>query len=316
MLSALERTFRGQGPGPWSRQTASIPCFPQNTNGWNSYFSNVNFPLQHCHLQRRPRRERGRERKRGYILYHFLFFHTVSFWPCSWYASVLLSILLTGTFIPDSVSPSACLTHWCSLYLSACLPLSALPVHPWPAAGSRGGAQRAGVGMLAPSRPPIRARRQMPPLPLHPFLTTRSRGSVFCCSWMALSKSLFVRPVCLSCMSDENSDPFFPTRSASSGIIAGPSAPLHMHARTHTHTHTISFSRQGRGAKRRDTVYLWKQTGRVLWRAQFRLWIHTNRKGERQVNVNVHYISIDCWASDVCSPGFLKALLWPKSRSF
>ena len=88
----------------------------------------------------------------------------------------------------------------------------------------------------APPPLPIRARRQIPPLPLHPFLTTRSRGSVFCCSWMALSKSLFVRPVCLSCMSDENSDPFFPTRSASSGIIAGPSAPLHTHTRAHTHT--------------------------------------------------------------------------------
>lgn len=27
--------------------------------------------------------------------------------------------------------------------------------------------------------------------------------------------------------------------------------------------------------------------------------LYTNRKGERQVNVNVHYITIDCWASDV-----------------
>lgn len=117
--SAPEGTFRGQGPSPWSRQTASIPCFPQNTNGWNSYFSNVNFPLQRCHLQHRPRRvQRGRER--GYILYHFLFFQAMSFWPCSWYASMLLSILLTGAFIHDSVSLSACLSSP-MLSLSVCL---------------------------------------------------------------------------------------------------------------------------------------------------------------------------------------------------
>lgn len=56
------------------------------------------------------------------------------------------------------------------------------------------------------------------------FLTTRSRGSVFCCSWTALSKSL--HSVCLRRTSDENSNRFFPTRSASSGVVSGPLPPF------------------------------------------------------------------------------------------
>lgn len=123
---APEGSLRGQGPGPWSRQTASIPCFLQNTNGWNSYFSNVNFPLQSCHLQhmaQRVQRERARERKTGYILYHFLFCQAMSFWPCSWYASVLLSILSLA-LLYAIVS----LSHWCCFFfflnLSASLYLS------------------------------------------------------------------------------------------------------------------------------------------------------------------------------------------------
>lgn len=67
-------------------------------------------------------------------------------------------------------------------------------------------------------------------------------------------KKPFLHPVCLCCTSDENSDPFFPTRSASSGIVTSPLPPS-----THTHTHhsnpltetpNISFSRQARGGER------------------------------------------------------------------
>lgn len=49
-----------------------------------------------------------------------------------------------------------------------------------------------GAYLLPPS---LQAKCQMPPL--HSFLTTWSRGSVFCCSWTALSKSLsFALSVC------------------------------------------------------------------------------------------------------------------------
>lgn len=49
------------------------------------------------------------------------------------------------------------------------------------------------LGIFAP--PSLQATGQMPPR--HSFLTTRSRGSVFCCSWTALSKSLsFTLSVC------------------------------------------------------------------------------------------------------------------------
>lgn len=73
-------------------------------------------------------RERVRERR--YILYHFLFCQAMSFWPCSWYASTLLSILLPGAFICESVSLSVCLSCWSAFYLSVCVLLLTLPVSP------------------------------------------------------------------------------------------------------------------------------------------------------------------------------------------
>lgn len=112
---------------------------------------------------------------------------------------------------------SVCLSFSLMLFLLLCLsfphcsswcypPSSSPTIYPRPAAGSRGGTLQAEAGMFSP--PSIQTTRQMLPFPLHPFLTTRSRGSVFCCSWTALSKSLFLRPVCLRCTSDENSTLF------------------------------------------------------------------------------------------------------------
>lgn len=79
------------------------------------------------------------------------------------------------------------------------------------------------------------------------FLTTRSRGSVFCCSWTALSKSL--HSVCLCRTSDENSNRFFPTRSASSGVVSGPLPPSSPSPppRLFTATPNTSFSWQFQG---------------------------------------------------------------------
>lgn len=74
-------------------------------------------------------------------------------------------------------------------------------------------------------------------------------------------KNPFLHPVCLCCMSDENSDLFFPARSASSGIANSPLHPV----QTHTHTpptlkhHYISFCSRDEEAtdeKKTDTVYL------------------------------------------------------------
>lgn len=49
-------------------------------------------------------------------------------------------------------------------------------------------------------------------------------------------KKPFPRPVCLPYTSDENSDSFFPTRSASSGIVSSSLQPQPQRACTHTHT--------------------------------------------------------------------------------
>lgn len=61
--------------------------------------------------------QRGQWGKRRYLRYHFLFCQAMSFWPCSWYASMLLSILLP-------VLPNTGLSQ----RLAACLCLSTLPV--------------------------------------------------------------------------------------------------------------------------------------------------------------------------------------------
>lgn len=99
------------------------------------------------------------------------------------------------------------------------------------------------------------------------FLTTRSRGSVFCCSWTARSKSFsFALSVCAARLT-KTQDPFFPARSASSGMAAGPPAPTPV---THTHhtpttslEHQIFHVRSGGGGeeardgkKRRYSVFM------------------------------------------------------------
>lgn len=80
------------------------------------------------------------------------------------------------------------------LPLATCFPPSlSSPLHLRSLSGSRGGSSWADLGIFAP--PSLQATGQMPPL--HSFLTTRSRGSVFCCSWTALPKSLsFTLSVC------------------------------------------------------------------------------------------------------------------------
>lgn len=149
---------------------------------------------------------------------------------------------------------------------TACFPLSLFrypsntKTYPWPAAGSRGGAVRAKAGKFAPYS--FQASRQTLPFPLHPFLTTCSRGSVFCCSWIALSKSLsFALSVCATRLTKTQTSFFQPEVL----VLASRTAlcnTTHPKTRTHTRTHTnhisppltktpnISFLKQGRGGKR------------------------------------------------------------------
>lgn len=84
---------------------------------------------------------------------------------------------------------------------------------------------------------------------------------------------------------------------------------------THTHHSPVPslkhqifhFWKQGRGG---DTVHLWKQTGRLLWRVQCRLERWEAGKCKR----SLHYHRLPgLWCM---LPGFLKALLWPKSSFF
>lgn len=120
--------------------------------------------------------------------------------------------------------------------LSACLTFLDLPVsshlfstHSYfkLAAGSRGGTSWIFRGGYISSPFSLWASSQMPPLPLHPFLTTWSRGSVFCWSWRALSKSLSFTVSACAARLTKNADPFFPAWSASSGIVCNPLPPPH-----------------------------------------------------------------------------------------
>lgn len=189
--SVPEGAFGGQGPSPRSRQTALIPCFPQNTNGWNLYFSYVNFPLQRCHLQDRPQRaQREREDVSCIISCSSKLCRSdlVGDTP-SWF-----SVPVPGAFIHDSVSLSVSPSYF---YLFHAMFIALFSYHiamvsSWQQGGT-GGTLWPERGLFA--TPSLQAKCQMPPL--HSFLTTWSRGSVFCCSWTALSKSLsFTLSVC------------------------------------------------------------------------------------------------------------------------
>lgn len=202
-------------------------------------------------------RERVRERR--YILYHFLFCQAMSFWPCSWYASTLLSILLPGAFICESVSLSVCLSFLLIRFLSVCLRLALdstcfslyLPVSlrlhtvcSWQYKVHTAG--RGGYICFFS----FQASRQMPPLPLHPFLTTWSRGSVFCCFWTALSKSLSLALSVFPTRLTKTQTPFFQPEVLVLALWAAlcnpnPNVLAHTHTRAYAnHTSSPSLKHQ------------------------------------------------------------------------
>lgn len=115
-----------------------------------------------------------------------------------WYASMLLSILLPGTFWMQ-----LCLSRPVFLYdalfcLSSHIPSLCLD-HIQPADRSTL------LCVMTARSPSLQAACQCAAAPSTPFLTTQSRGSVFCCSWSTRSKSFsFSLSVC-----DENSEGFF-----------------------------------------------------------------------------------------------------------
>lgn len=125
------------------------------------------------------------------------------------------------------------------------------------------------------------------------FLTTRSRGSVFCCSWTALSKSL--HSVCLRRTSDENSNRFFPTRSASSGVVSGLSLRPPDSSLQHQILHFQGWE-GGREIESNTTNWTFDRWGK--WEAGECKWaLHYHRPLELSYMFS----------------GFLKALIWPKS---
>lgn len=213
------------------------------------------------------------ERKRGYILYHFLFLQMVSLWPCSWYV-IMVSLPLTGAFIHDSVS------HWCSFYQSACPFLSALPGFPllYLLLYNRGqllAGETAHCGLSWPYLLPLHLGRNAR-CRLYTHFDHTVKRECFLLLLDGTFKKPFLHPLCLRRMSDENSDRFFPTRSASSGIVSGPLLPLVPNPPTSSLKHQI-FHFQGRvsGLRRwderggRDTAYFENKLGTL----KSRVWI-------------------------------------------
>lgn len=203
----------------------------------------------------------------------------------------------------------------CSLYPSSCLslPVWQLSLHlplkyPQPTVGSRGVTLRAESGMLATPSP----LGDTPDAASHstPIFWPHGQEGVFSVALGRRVQKAFPSP-CLSVLHvwRKLKTPFFQLEVL---VLAWqpalrPPPPSHTHTTPqppHWNTRYFMFgaaaaARRREMGKKGDTVYLWKQTGRLLWQVQFRLRPYTNRKGERQVNVNVHYITIDCRASDV-----------------
>lgn len=127
---------------------------------------------------------------------------------------------------------------------STCFPPSSSPtIYPRLAAGSRVGTH---FSPFSPGDTPDAAS------PSTPILTTRSRGSVFCCSWTALSKSLsFALSVCAARLT-KTQTPFFQPEV----LVLALQPALCPHLHTHhtptplTETPNISFSKQGREGER------------------------------------------------------------------
>lgn len=85
----------------------------------------------------------------------------------------------------------------------------------------------------------FQASRQMPPLPLHPFLTTWSRGSVFCCFWTALSKSLSLALSVFPTRLTKTQTPFFQPEVL---VLASWAALCNPNPNVLAHTHTRAYA--------------------------------------------------------------------------
>ena len=142
-------------------------------------------------------------------------------------------------FSVSSFRLSVCLSFSLILFLSVCLSFYLFPTifipllsyHPPTACSWQQRGHTAGPGgyIRSPFSPGDTPDAASPSTPIFDHTVKRE------CFLLLLDcafKKPFLRPVCLRCTSDENSDPFFPTRSASSGIVTSPLPPF-----THTHTH-------------------------------------------------------------------------------
>lgn len=115
--------------------------------------------------------------------------------------------------------------------LPPCLSPSSPTLYPLSVAGSRGGTLQTCLGVFCSPFSP----GDMPDAASTLIFDHTVKRECFLLLLDCTFKKPSLHPVCLRCMSDENSDRFFPTRSASSGIITSPSATL-FHTNTHTHT--------------------------------------------------------------------------------
>lgn len=191
--------------------------------------------------------------QRGYILYHFLFF------PSGVVLTLFMIRLRASQYPPASWCFNANFCRSLMLHLSVCVSFSelylfssvfslhfshrTLTVSSWQQQGHVAGC----LGLLF--LPLLSRRRARCRLYTH-FLTTRSRGSVFCCSWIALSKSLsFTLSVCAARLT-KTQTAFFQPEVLVLAIVASPWPPYYL--RTHTlisnplsETPNISFWRQG-----------------------------------------------------------------------
>lgn len=257
-----EGAFGGQGPSPRSRQTTLILCFLQNTTRWNLYFSNVNFPLRHCHLWDRPQRVQ-REREDISCIISF---------SCKRCHCDLVHDMPSWCHFPSLVLSYMILSHTDALfYQSACLFLSALPGFPLLYlllynCGQLLAGETAHCGLSWPYLLPLHSGRNAR-CRLYTHFDHMVKRECFLLLLDGTFKKPFLHPLCLRRMSDENSDRFFPTRSASSGIVSGPLLPLVPNPpHLLIETPNISFPRQGfrveevrEEGRKRHSIF-WKQT--------------------------------------------------------
>lgn len=266
------RASRGQGPGPQIQADSPDSVF-------SAKHKRVKFILGQCQLPSAALSLMGQafgECREDISCIISCSSRAVSFWPCSRYASVL------SQYPPASWRFNASFCRSLMLHLSVCVSFSelylfssvfslrfshrTLTVSSWQQQGHVAGC----LGLLFL---PLLSRRRARCRPYTHFLTTRSRGSVFCCSWTALSKSLsFTLSVCAARLT-KTQTAFFQPEVLVLAIVASPWPPYYL--RTHTlisnplsETPNISFWRQGwegesRGGKKRYSIF-WKQTTAAL----------------------------------------------------